>query len=72
MFEKQLNVPNEDNTIAHAQFSFGNGIIMLGSVSKLENEFGQLTGQPGEVGGMETQSPYLILSCKPLSFRAFF
>ena len=31
-FEKQLVVPNEDGTIAHAQLSFGNGMIMLGSL----------------------------------------
>ena len=31
-FEKQLIVPNEDGTIAHAQLSFGNGMIMLGSL----------------------------------------
>ena len=33
-FEKNLVVPNEDGTIAHAQLSFGNGMIMLGSVLK--------------------------------------
>ena len=32
-FEKQLVVPNKDGTIAHAQLSFGNGMIMLGSFS---------------------------------------
>ncbi len=31
-FERQLVVPNEDGTIAHAQLSFGNGMIMLGSL----------------------------------------
>lgn len=61
-FEKHLVVPNDDGTIAHAQLSFGNGMVMLGSVSKVDNEFGQLTQQPDEIGGMETQSPYLIVS----------
>ena len=51
-FEKQLVVPNEDGTIAHAQLSFGNGMVMLGSVSKVKNEFGRLTKQPDEIGGM--------------------
>ena len=41
-FEKHLVVPNEDGTIAHAQLSFGNGMIMLGSVLKNETEFGRL------------------------------
>ena len=61
-FEQQLVVPNEDGTIAHAQLTLGNGMIMLGSVSKTENEFGRLTKQPDEIDGMETQSPYLIVS----------
>ena len=48
-FEKQLVVPNEDGTIAHAQLGFGNGMIMLGSV--LDTEFGRLMKQPDEIGG---------------------
>lgn len=59
-FEKHLVVPNEDGTIAHAQLSFGNGMIMLGSV--FDNEFGRLIKQPDEIGGAETQSAYLIVS----------
>ncbi len=61
-FEAQLVVPNEDGTIAHAQLSFGNGMVMLGSVAKVENEFNRLTQQPDQIGGKETQSPYLIVS----------
>lgn len=59
-FEKQLVVPGENRTIAHAQLSFGNGMIMLGSVA--DNEFGRLMKQPDEIGGAETQSAYLIVS----------
>ena len=58
--EKQLVVPGPDGTVAHAQLSFGNGMIMLGSV--VESEFGRLMKQPDEIGGVETQTPYLILS----------
>lgn len=65
-FEKQLVVPNEDGTIAHAQLSFGNGMIMLGSVS--ENEFGRLMKQPDEIGA-ETQSAYLIVSNADLIYQ---
>jgi len=61
-FEKMLVVPNEDGTIAHAQLSFGNGMIMLGSVLEAETEFGRLIKQPVEIGGAETQSAYLIVS----------
>ena len=45
-FEKHLVVPNDDGTVAHAQLSFGNGMIMLGSVMKNETEFGRLMRQP--------------------------
>ena len=61
-FEKQLVVPNADGTIAHAQLSFGNGMIMLGSVLEVETEFGRLMKQPDEVGGFETQSAYVVVS----------
>jgi uncharacterized glyoxalase superfamily protein PhnB len=59
-FEKQLVVPHEDGTIAHAQLSFGNGMIMLGSV--VDSEFGRLMKQPDEIGGAETQSAYLVVA----------
>ena len=58
-FEKQLIVPGEDGVIHHAQLSFGNGMIMLGSVQ--QNEFGRLMKQPDEIGGAETQSAYLVV-----------
>jgi uncharacterized glyoxalase superfamily protein PhnB len=59
-FEKHLVVPGEGNTIAHAQLSFGNGMIMLGSVKA--SEFDRLMKQPDEIGGAETQSAYVIVS----------
>ena len=59
-FEQQLVVPNPDGTIAHAELSFGNGMIMLGSVA--DTEFGRLMKQPDETGGAETQSAYVIVS----------
>jgi uncharacterized glyoxalase superfamily protein PhnB len=59
-FEKQLVVANPDGTIAHAQLTFGNGMIMLGSVA--DTEFGRLMKQPDEIAGAETQSSYVIVS----------
>ena len=61
-FEKHLVVPNDDGTIAHAQLSFGNGMVMLGSVLKNETEFGSLLKQPDEVGGRQTQSIYVVVT----------
>lgn len=61
-FEKHLVVPNGDGTIAHAQLSFGNGMVMLGSVTHGVTEFGLLVKQPDEVGGISTQSIYLVVN----------
>lgn len=61
-FERHLVVPNEDGTIAHAQLSFGNGMVMLGSVLKNETEFGRLMKQPDEIGGAETKSVYIVVN----------
>lgn len=59
-FEQQLVVAQPDGTIAHAQLTFGNGMVMLSSV--VESEFGRLMKQPDEIGGAETQAAYLIVS----------
>jgi uncharacterized glyoxalase superfamily protein PhnB len=61
-FDQQLVVPNDDGTIAHAQLSFGNGMVMLCSAVKAEAEFGRLSQQPDEIDGRETQFPYLIVA----------
>ena len=61
-FEKHLVVPNDDGTIAHAQLSFGNGMIMLGSVLKVETKFGRQMRQPDEMGGGNTQSAYVVVT----------
>ena len=59
-FERQLVVPGPNGGIAHAQLVFGNGMIMLGSAA--DTEFGKLMKQPDEIGGCETQSPYVIVA----------
>ena len=59
-FEKHLVVPGEDETIVHAQLTFGNGMIMLGSVK--QSELDRLMKQPDEVGGAETQTAYVVVS----------
>ena len=58
-FEQQLVVPDDDGGIAHAQLSFGNGMIMLASV--IDSEYGRLMKQPGELHGANTQSCYLVV-----------
>ena len=44
-FEKHAVYPGPDGTIAHAQLTFGNGMIMLGSVPAVETEFSRLIRQ---------------------------
>lgn len=58
-FEKHLVVPGEDGTVAHAQLTLGDGMIMLGSAR--DDEFGRLQKPPREVGGVGTQSPYIVV-----------
>ena len=58
--DTKATVRGEDGTIAHAQLSFGNRMIMVGSVQ--DSAFGRLMKQPDEIGGAETQSSYVIVS----------
>lgn len=60
-FEKHLVVPGEKGEILHAQLTFGNGMIMLGSASS-EGEFGKYVKPPRATGGIGTQSPYVIVA----------
>ena len=48
-----------NGTIAHAQLTYGNGMIMLGSAR--DDEFGKLQRTPAQAGGIGTQSPYVIV-----------
>jgi len=60
-FERHLVVPDEEgDKIAHAQLTFGNGMIMLGS--DRDDEFGWLQKTPTQVGGVGTQSAYIIVA----------
>lgn len=64
-FERHLVVPGPENTIAHAQLTFGNGMVMLGSAERpagADNEFARYQRTPREVGGVGTQSAYVIVA----------
>ncbi len=58
-FEKHLVVPGENGTIAHAQLSLGNAMIMIGSEN--DNEYGKLIRTPKDLNGFNTQAPYIIV-----------
>jgi uncharacterized glyoxalase superfamily protein PhnB len=59
-FERHLVVPGDDGTITHAQLVLGDGMIMVGSAR--DDEFGRLQRTPRQVGGVGTQSPYIIVA----------
>ena len=59
-FERHMVVSNPDGSIAHAELSFGNGMVMLGSVK--DSAFDRMMKQPDQTGGAETQTPYLVVS----------
>jgi uncharacterized glyoxalase superfamily protein PhnB len=68
-FEKQAVYSNPDGTIGHAQLVFGNGMVMLSSVNK-STAFSEILRQPEDVGGVETQTPCLIVSDCDAVYRA--
>jgi uncharacterized glyoxalase superfamily protein PhnB len=59
-FEKQAVYMGPNNTVAHAQLTFGNGMIMLGSVDN-GTPSSKLMVHPDELDLRETQSPYLVV-----------
>ncbi len=59
-FEKGA-VYADGDTVHHAQLTFGNGMVMLGSASNA-SEWGTRCVQPDEVDMRETQSPCVIVT----------
>jgi uncharacterized glyoxalase superfamily protein PhnB len=60
-FEKQAIYAGPDDIVMHAQLTFGSGMIMIGSVEN-GTPSSRLLKQPDEIGGAETQTPYLVVS----------
>lgn len=60
-FEKNAVYMGEGDTVAHAQLTFGNGMIMLGSIQD-GTEYSKQMAQPDEIGMRETQHACLIVS----------
>jgi uncharacterized glyoxalase superfamily protein PhnB len=61
-FEKHMVVPGENGSIAHAQLSLGNGMIMLGSAGRHGSRYDDLIRTPGELGGANSQAPYVVVA----------
>ena len=49
----------EDGAVVHAQLTLGRGMFMLGE--DRDNEYGATQKRPAEVGGFNTQSPYVVV-----------
>jgi uncharacterized glyoxalase superfamily protein PhnB len=58
-FERHAVHEGENGTIAHAELTLGNGMIMLGSLK--DDELAQSFKPPLELGGIETRSCYLVV-----------
>ncbi len=59
-FERHMVVDGANGTVAHAQLTLGGGMVMLGSQAN-GGEYGALLVPPGEVGGKQTQTIYLVV-----------
>ncbi len=57
-FERKAVYEGEGGSIAHAELTLGNGMIMLGSIN--DGEYGRLLVRPHEAGGV-TMSVYCIV-----------
>ena len=58
-FERHFVVPGENGTIAHAQLTFGAGMIMMGS--SRDDDWGKLVKSVAELG-QATGAPYVVVA----------
>ena len=58
-FEKHAVYSGEDGIVHHAQLTYRGSMIMLSSL--VDSEFSKLIKQPFDIGGRETQVPYVIV-----------
>jgi uncharacterized glyoxalase superfamily protein PhnB len=58
-FEKQIAVADSDGAVIYGQMTYRGGLIMMGAVR--DTDLDKLMRQPDEVGGVETQSCYLVV-----------
>lgn len=58
-FEKQIAVTDNDGAIIYGQMTYRGSLLMMGAVR--DTDLDKLMRQPDEVGGVETQSCYLVV-----------
>jgi uncharacterized glyoxalase superfamily protein PhnB len=59
-FEKRVVYTGDNGAVGHAELTFGNGMIMLGTAK--DEGFGKLVSPPAKLNGATTQAPYIIVS----------
>ncbi len=70
-FEKKAVYSGPNGAVNHAELTFGNGMIMLGSADNNQSPSAKLITQPEDIGGRVTQAPYLVVAdCDGLYERA--
>lgn len=60
-FRKNAVYADDQGIVQHAQLTFGNGMVMLGSVDNA-SPWGRRIAQPDQIEGRETQVPCVIVS----------
>ncbi|MDX2286483.1 MAG: VOC family protein [Bacteroidia bacterium] len=60
-FERHQVFEDEAGRVIHAELRFGNSMIMLGTTAN-ETDFGKHLKQPREVGGHQTQCPFVMVA----------
>lgn len=58
-FEKQIAVSDNDGAVIYGQMTYRGSLMMMGAVR--ETDLDKLMRQPDEVGGVETQSCYVVV-----------
>ncbi|HEX2840110.1 VOC family protein [Hyphomicrobium sp.] len=58
-FEKQIAVGDNDGAIIYGQMTYRGSLMMMGAVR--DTDLDKLMRQPDEVGGVETQSCYIVV-----------
>jgi len=58
-FKQQVVYKNEKGEVAHAQVTFGNSMIMIGT--KADTDFDDFIATPNELNGKNTITPYIII-----------
>lgn len=68
-FSRHAVYPGPENTIAHAELTFGSGMVMLGSASN-NSPYPQYLGHPDETGGRVSSPAYIVVpDCGPVYTR---